>query len=293
MTKVGSFSTSKTCKVTFALPQFHKHREITWKMHVENTDSKKNTYDMIIGRDLMHEMGLNIDFQKGRMVWDNAWVNMQNPDHFRENLLEEFEEELFLMHDPDTTEAERIQRIVDVKYSPANLEEEVKKADLLNKQEQQELLKLLKKFEPLFDGTLGDWKTKPVDLKLKDPGSKPVYQKPYPVPKSKEQKLKQECNRLVGLGILKKVNHSEWGMPAFTISKADGSLRSLADSRKLNQLIKRMPYPLPKIQDMLPKLEGFQWATSLDLNMGYYHIRLMSNASNLCTVVFSWGNMST
>ena len=143
MTKVGSFSTSKTCKVTFALPQFHKHREITWKMHVENTDSKKNTYDMIIGRDLMHEMGLNIDFQKGRMVWDNAWVNMQNPDHFRENLLEEFEEELFLMHDPDTTEAERIQRIVDVKYSPANLEEEVKKADLLNKQEQQELLKLL------------------------------------------------------------------------------------------------------------------------------------------------------
>ena len=78
-------------------------------------------------------------------------------------------------------------------------------------------------------------------------------------------------------------------MPAFTISKADGSLRSLADSRKLNQLIKRMPYPLPKIQYMLQKLEGFQWETSLDLNMGYYHIRLTPNVSKMRTVVFPWG----
>ena len=31
-----------------------------------------------------------------------------------------------------------------------------------------ELLKLLQKFEYLFDGTLGTWKTAPVDFKLKD-----------------------------------------------------------------------------------------------------------------------------
>ena len=40
---------------------------------------------------------------------------------------------------------------------------------------------------------------------------------------------------------------------------------------------------------MLQKLEGFMWATSLDLNMGYYHILLTPNASRLCTVVLSWG----
>ena len=44
-----------------------------------------------------------------------------------------------------------------------------------------------------------------------------------------------------------------------------------------------------KIQDMLQKLEGFMWATSLDLNMGYYHIKLTPNASRLCTVVLPWG----
>ena len=129
-----------------------------------------------------------------------------------------------------------------------------------------------------------------MDWILKDPNCVPVYQKPYPVPKSKEMKLKKECEMLCKMGILRKVNKSEWGMPAFTISKPDGTLRSLADSRKLNKLIKRMPYPLPKIQDLLQKLEGFQWATSLDLNMGYYHISLTANASKMCTV-FSLGKI--
>ena len=40
---------------------------------------------------------------------------------------------------------------------------------------------------------------------------------------------------------------------------------------------------------MLQKLEGFMWATSLDLNMGYYHILLTPKASRLCTVVLPWG----
>ena len=40
---------------------------------------------------------------------------------------------------------------------------------------------------------------------------------------------------------------------------------------------------------MLLKLEVFQYVTSLDLNMGYYHIQLSENASNLCTIILPWG----
>ena len=46
---------------------------------------------------------------------------------------------------------------------------------------------------------------------------------------------------------------------------------------------------MTKINEMLLKLEGFQYATSLYLNMGYYHIRLSKNASNLCTIILTWG----
>ena len=45
---------------------------------------------------------------------------------------------------------------------------------------------------------------------------------------------------------------------------------------------------MPNINEMLLKLEGFQYDTSLDLNMGYYHIQFIKNSSNLCTVVLSW-----
>ena len=75
----------------------------------------------------------------------------------------------------------------------------------------------------------------------------------------------------------------------FTIAKPDGTLRLLADLRELNKRIRRKPFPLPKINEMLQKLEGFKYATSLDLNMGYYHIRLSPFSSSLCTVVLPWG----
>ena len=46
---------------------------------------------------------------------------------------------------------------------------------------------------------------------------------------------------------------------------------------------------MPKIIEMLLNLEGFECATSLELNMGYYHIRLSKEASNLCTIILTWG----
>ena len=46
---------------------------------------------------------------------------------------------------------------------------------------------------------------------------------------------------------------------------------------------------MPNINEILLKLEGFQYATSIDLNMGYYHIRISNNTNNLCTIILPWG----
>ena len=37
------------------------------------------------------------------------------------------------------------------------------------------------------------------------------------------------------------------------------------------------------------KLEGFQYGTSLYLNMGYYHIELSPDSKKYCTIVLPWG----
>jgi hypothetical protein len=43
---------------------------------------------------------------------------------------------------------------------------------------------------------------------------------------------------------------------------------------------------------VLQEIEGFSYATTLDLNMGYYNIRLDPDASKICTVIFPWGKYS-
>ena len=51
--------------ITFKLPAFYEHREITWNCYVDTTNNNNNNinYDLIIGRDLMHEIGINILFK--------------------------------------------------------------------------------------------------------------------------------------------------------------------------------------------------------------------------------------
>ena len=72
-------------------------------------------------------------------------------------------------------------------------------------------------------------------------------------------------------------------------TKTDKTVRFISDFWELNKQIKRKPYPIPKIQDLLLKLEGFQYATLLDLNMGYYHIELAPESQRLYTIVLPWG----
>jgi hypothetical protein len=50
-------------------------------------------------------------------------------------------------------------------------------------------------------------------------------------------------------------------------------------------MFKRMTYPIPKIAQMLQELEKFAYATSLDLNMGYYTFKFDSCAQKMCTIV--------
>jgi hypothetical protein len=42
----------------------------------------------------------------------------------------------------------------------------------------------------------------------------------------------------------------------------------------------------------LQEIEGFPFATALDLNMGYYTIRLDPDASKIYTIIFPWGKYS-
>ena len=75
-TKAGKFTTSNKCNITFKLPAFYEHsREIsTWKCYVDTTNTNICNYDLIIGRDLMHGIGINISYLK--MQYLNGMVQL-------------------------------------------------------------------------------------------------------------------------------------------------------------------------------------------------------------------------
>jgi hypothetical protein len=118
-----------------------------------------------------------------------------------------------------TAEAtDRIVKILDSDYHKADLRKVVAKATQLNKRQQLSLLRLLQKYEALFDGTLGKWNTDPVNIELRE-DAKPVSSRYYPVPKINKETFRKELLRLVDIGVLTPVQDSEWGTPVFIIPK--------------------------------------------------------------------------
>ncbi len=85
---------------------------------------------------------------------------------------------------------------------------------------------------------------------------------------------------------------SVFALPSFIIPKKDRTVRFLSNFWEVNKRLVRKSFPIPKISTVLQELEGFTFATALDLNMGYYTIRLDPDASKICAIIFPWGKNS-
>ena len=61
-TQAGNITTKFKVKVNFTLPALNATNVVTWKFHVD--DSTRCRYDMILGRDILIELGLNLKYSK-------------------------------------------------------------------------------------------------------------------------------------------------------------------------------------------------------------------------------------
>ncbi len=78
----------------------------------------------------------------------------------------------------------------------------------------------------LFEGTLGDWKTKPVSFQLKE-GVSPYHGQVFPVQKIHKDTIMKEVERLCKLGVLERQPAFEWALPSFIIPKKDKTVHFL------------------------------------------------------------------
>ena len=168
-------------------------------------------------------------------------------------------------------------------YAAIDFAEIAKEQTHLSFEERNGLLSVLWKQTATFQGKKGDWTGPPVLFEMID-GAKPFYARPYRIPQSLHETLKKKINRLVDEGVLKPIKASEWTCPAFAIPKKDKAIRVVSDLRGINKLINQKPYLVPLIQDIMPPIGKFRHATTIDLVMGYYSMRLSSVAKEKCVL---------
>ena len=256
----GSFDLEYQVEIDFILSELNNHRSITWQCYVDDREADDIGYDMIIGRDMMTELGITLDFHNKKIVWADAECEMR--DFTKKLTPSEIKSTIQQAVEPVVTKSatSRLTKILDATYEKADLQEVVSQAHHINKQQKQMLYNLLKKYEEVFDGQLSQWDTEPVEFEfIKD--AKPHSQRLFPVPHIHKETFKKELLRLVKIGVLEVVRESEWGSPTFIIPKKDGKVRFISDFRKLNAKLKRKPYPLPRIAELLQDLSGFTHAT--------------------------------
>ena len=158
---------------------------------------------MIIGRDLMFKLKIDIFFREGNVLWEGIKIPLRDYNKIAKWNISRLELNTIIqeMKEPIVTEeaTDRMVRILDSKYERANLKLVASNAKHLTEQEKTLLYELLIKYQEIFDGTLGEWQTTPVDFELQE-GAKPHSQNHYSVPRIYKETFKKELDRLVKLG---------------------------------------------------------------------------------------------
>jgi len=287
----GTFLTKRKATLDFKFPELN-NKTVTWTCHVDDTHKPHEaSYDMIIGMDLMVDIGIFVNTATRTVDWGDHSTPLKPRGCLADS---EYMEAIYqLTQEPPVLQQaeERHNYIVDADYSAVDIRDHVSSLTHLSTKEQELLTKVLSAQTNLFKEGLGLLNIPPVELEVQE-GAKPFHIKPFPIPYAYEGPAKKEIGRFCDIGVMEKNRESEWGAPTFFQPKKKGnvgSMRVLTDFRRLNAVLKRHPFPLPKISDLLLKLQGFKYATALDLSMGYYHIPLSENSQKLCTTVLPWG----
>ena len=129
ITAAGVYCTTHDLKVPFCMPELYGRKIINHLFHVDNDEGESViVYDMIIGHDLMVQLGLMDDFKRQVLQWDGTNVHMKDSRNFlgQYNLTKrEMREVVMQTAEPYSTREspERMVKILDSTYEKADLKQ--------------------------------------------------------------------------------------------------------------------------------------------------------------------------
>ena len=270
------------------LPEFSPTKRIDKPLEALVMDSDTCPYDIIIGLDFMVPVGIDLRCATQTMAWDGQVIPWKPRSTFTSS--KGFYDQLCIIADSyhiDNHDAlathQGITEILESKYDEHKTSEVASQQKHLNRAQQRQLAHLLAKYTVLFNGKLGVYPHQKIHL-TKASHCRPFAQRPYPIAHAHRSVFKNELDRLVEITVLSPTGPAKYLSPSFIIPKKDGRVRWITDFRKLNSMIERQVYHLPKIQDILKKRSGYKFFTKLDISMQYYTFELDDESKELCTI---------
>ena len=115
--------------------------------------------------------------------------------------------------------------------------------------------------------------TDTVTMKIETGDTAPIKLKPYKTPLTNREVIGQAVDEMLKNGIIQR-SQSPYAFPVVIVEKKDQTKRFCVDFRKLNEVTKKMSWPLPLIDDILSRLGKAKHYSSFDCRSGYWQLKL-------------------
>jgi hypothetical protein len=103
-------------------------------------------------------------------------------------------------------------------------------------------------------------------------GARPVKQSLHRFDEEKRKAIGEEVHKLMAAGFIKEVFHPEWLANPVLVKKKGGKWRMCVDYTGLNKACPKVPYPLPRINQIVDSIAGCETLSFLDAYSGYHQI---------------------
>ena len=150
----------------------------------------------------------------------------------------------------------------------------------LAEEQRSSLLSVLDQYPQVIKDSPGRTNEVIHDIDIGD--AKPIKQSPYRVHPRQVPLVKGEIDTMLKLGIIRP-GKSEWSSPVVLVPKSDGTHRFCIDFRRVNKVIKKDAYPLPRIDECIEKIGSSKFISKLDLLKGFWQIGLTAKAQEICS----------
>jgi hypothetical protein len=120
-------------------------------------------------------------------------------------------------------------------------------------------------------------------------GARPMKQHLRRFDEEKRRAIGEEVHKLMAAWFIKEVFHPEWLANPVLVKKKGGKWRMCVDYTGLNKACPKVPYPLPRIDQIVDSTTGCETLSFLDAYSGYHQIKMKESDQLVTSFITPFG----